>query len=248
MSVTEQPMPAAKKPGLLRFAPLAVIGLAVALVFAMGWHKYISFDVLSRNLSALDAWVRANLLLAMLAFGLTYAIVVALSLPGAAVLTLTGGVLFGWIGVVPTVLGATCGATALFIAAKTAFRDVFAARAGGFIAKFEAGFRENEFSYMMVLRLVPLFPFFIVNIVPAFLGVKLRTYFFATLIGIIPGSMTYTLIGAAGRDTIAQGGKLDLAGALTQPTVLAAIVGLIVLSLIPVFYKRLKANKSQETA
>lgn len=248
MSVTEQPMPAAKKPGLLRFAPLAVIGLAVALVFAMGWHKYISFDVLSQNLAALDAWVRANLILAMLAFGLTYAIVVALSLPGAAVLTLTGGVLFGWIGVVPTVLGATCGATALFIAAKTAFRDVFAARAGGFVAKFEAGFRENAFSYMMVLRLVPLFPFFIVNIVPAFLGVKLRTYFFATLFGIIPGSMTYTLIGAAGRDTIAQGGKLDLAGALTQPTVLAAIVGLIVLSLIPVFYKRLKASKPQEMA
>ncbi len=248
MSVTEQPMPAAKKPGLLRFAPLAVIGLAVALVFAMGWHKYISFDVLSQNLAALDAWVRANLILAMLAFGLTYAIVVALSLPGAAVLTLTGGVLFGWIGVMPTVLGATCGATALFIAAKTAFRDVFAARAGGFVAKFEAGFRENAFSYMMVLRLVPLFPFFIVNIVPAFLGVKLRTYFFATLFGIIPGSMTYTLIGAAGRDTIAQGGKLDLAGALTQPTVLAAIVGLIVLSLIPVFYKRLKASKPQEMA
>lgn len=248
MTATEQLSPAPKKNALLKFAPLAVIGLAIALVFAMGWHKYISFDALSQNLSALDGWVRANLVIAMLAFGATYAVVVALSLPGASVLTLTGGVLFGWIGVLPTVIGATLGATALFIAAKTAFRDVFAARAGGFVAKFEAGFRENEFSYMMVLRLVPLFPFFIVNIVPAFLGVKLRTYFFATLFGIIPGSMTYTLIGAAGRDTIAQGGKLDLAGALTQPTVLAAIVGLIVLSLIPIVYKRFKGNKPHGAA
>lgn len=248
MTETDQGVSQAKPNIVLRFAPLLVIGAAIALVFAMGWHKYLSFDVLSKNLSALDGWVRANLFLAMLVFGLIYAVAVALSLPGAAVLTITGGVLFGWIGVLPTVLGATIGATILFVAAKTAFRSVFAARAGGFVAQFEAGFRENEFSYMMVLRLVPLFPFFIVNIVPAFLGVKLRTYFFATLFGIVPGSLTYTLIGAAGRDTIAQGGKLNLAGAMTQPTVLAAIVGLIVLSLIPIVYKRFKGNKPQEVA
>jgi uncharacterized membrane protein YdjX (TVP38/TMEM64 family) len=241
-----QPTPAPKKSLLVRLAPLLVIAAAIAIVFAMGWHKYLSLDALSANLGYLNAKIEENLPLAMAAFALLYALVVVLSLPGAGILTIAGGVLFGWIGVIPTVLGATLGATALFVAAKTAFRDLFSKAASGFVAKFEKGFQENEFSYMMILRLVPLFPFFVVNIVPAFLGVKLRNYFIATLIGIIPGSMTYTLIGAAGRDTIAKGGELDLGGALTQPTVLAAIGGLIVLSLIPIIYKRF--GKKQQGA
>lgn len=227
-----------KTGGLLKFLPLLVIAGAIALVFATGWHRYLSFDALSANLARLDALIAPNLPLAMAAFAALYMVVVMLSLPGAGILTIAGGVLFGWTGVVPTVIGATLGATGLFIAAKTALRGLFASKAGGFVARFEKGFQENEFSYMLILRLVPLFPFWLVNVVPAFLDVKIRNYFLATLIGIVPGSLTYTLIGAAGRSTIEQGGKLDLAGALTQPTVLAAIGGLILLSLIPVAYKR----------
>lgn len=240
-----EPMPA-KKSGLTKFLPLLVIAGAVGLVFAMGWHKYLSLDVLAKNITVWDGWIQSNLLLAMLVFALVYAVAVALSIPGAGILTISGGVLFGWAGVFPTVLGATVGATGLFFAAKTAFRDLFASKAGKLVAKFEQGFKENEFSYMLILRLVPLFPFWLINVVPAFLGVKLSTYFLATLIGIVPGSLTYTLIGAAGKSTLAQGGKLNLAGAITQPTVLAAIGGLIVLSLIPVAYKRFSANKSQK--
>lgn len=231
--------PAKTKSGVLvKFLPLVVIAAAIALVFAMGWHKYLSIEALSGNLDRLDAVIAPNLPLAMAAFAALYMTVVMLSLPGAGILTIAGGVLFGWIGVLPTVIGATLGATILFIAAKTALRGLFASKAGGFVAKFEKGFQENEFSYMLILRLVPLFPFWLVNVVPAFLDVKIRNYFLATLIGIVPGSLTYTLIGAAGRSTVEQGGDLDLAGALAQPPVLAAIGGLILLSLIPVAYKR----------
>ncbi|MBY0448909.1 MAG: hypothetical protein K2P95_09485, partial [Hyphomonadaceae bacterium] len=118
-----------KTGGLLKFLPLLVIAGAIALVFAMGWHRYLSIDALSANLAKLNALIAPNLPLAMAAFAALYMVAVMLSLPGAGILTIAGGVLFGWIGVVPTVIGATLGATCLFIAAKTALRGLFASKA-----------------------------------------------------------------------------------------------------------------------
>ena len=165
----------------------------------------------------------------------------ALSVPGAAVLTVAGGFLFGALeGTVLVVIGATVGATLLYLAAKTALGDALRARAGGLVHKLEAGFRENALSYLLVLRLVPLFPFWLVNLAAAVLGVPPATYVLGTFVGIIPGSYVYASVGAGLGSVFDQGGEPSLKGALT-PQVLVALVGLALLSLVPVAYKRLKA-------
>ena len=142
---------------------------------------------------------------------LVYAAVTATSVPGALLLTITGGLLFGTaLGTALAVLGATTGATIIFILARSAFGDVLKGRAGAWVERMAEGFRENAFSYLLVLRLVPLVPFFVVNLVPAFLGVSLRTYVLATLLGIIPGAFVYASVGVGLRD-ILRVGELVLA-------------------------------------
>ena len=194
---------------------------------------------------------RANLLdlvarygvLAGLGFMAVYALVAAFSIPGGAILTITAGFLFGpFIGTCYVVVGATLGACALFLAARTAFADLLRAKAGAAIQKMEAGFKENALNYLLVLRLVPLFPFFVVNLVPAFLGVPLRVYVIGTFIGIIPGTFVYSLVGN-GLGAIFDRGEVPDLGTIFQPQFLAPILGLAVLAVIPVIYKKLKARK-----
>jgi uncharacterized membrane protein YdjX (TVP38/TMEM64 family) len=237
--------PAPKKSGLARFLPLAVIALALAAFFGLGLHRYVSLETLRDNRATLQGFVSDNLVLALAVYVGVYAALVAISFPGAGLLTIFGGFLFGLWGTVPTVIAATIGAVAIFLVAKTAFGDTLRRRASGFIAKFEEGFRQGEFSYLLALRLVPAFPFWIVNVVPAFLGADLRKYALATLIGIIPGTFVYTSIGAAAGTVFDQGGELQLTGVMTQPAVLLPIVGLILLSLIPVAMKALKRSPAQ---
>jgi len=140
------------------------------------------------------------------------------------------------------VVAATIGATILFIAAKTALGDLLRAKAGPFLQKMEAGFREDALSYLLVLRLIPLFPFFIVNLVPAFLGVSLRVFVIATFGGIIPGSFVYATVGAGLGSIFDAGGEFSASGILT-PEIITALVGLAVLALLPVAYKRYKAKR-----
>ena len=147
------------------------------------------------------------------------------------------------LGTAYVVVGATLGATALFVIVRYALSDLFRAKVGPFMARMEAGFRENEASYMLVLRLVPLFPFFIVNIVPAFLGVSLRTYVVCTFVGIIPGTLVFVLAGAGLGSVFDQGGAFSLQSVLT-PQIIAGLIGLSLLSLLPVVYKHLKARRS----
>jgi uncharacterized membrane protein YdjX (TVP38/TMEM64 family) len=159
------------------------------------------------------------------------------------VLTVAGGFLFGVVlGTLYVVVAATLGATAIFLIARSALGDLFRAKAGPFVQQMEAGFRENAFSYMLVLRLIPLFPFFVVNLVPAFLGVPLRTYVVGTLIGIIPGTLVFILAGAGLGSVFDRGGVFTVDSVLT-PEIVAGLVGLSLLSLLPVIYKRLKARK-----
>jgi uncharacterized membrane protein YdjX (TVP38/TMEM64 family) len=228
------------KSGIGRFVPLLVIGAGLAAFFGLGLHRYVSIDTLRDNREALQSFVGANLMLAVLAYMAVYAALVAISFPGAGLLTIFGGFLFGLWGTVPTVIAATIGAVIIFLVAKTALGESLRARAGGFMARFEEGFRQGEFSYLLVLRLVPAFPFWIVNVVPAFLKADLRKYALATLIGIIPGSFVFTSIGAAAGAVFDQGGELRLTGVMTQPEVLLPIAGLIVLSLIPIALKALR--------
>ncbi len=226
-----------------RLVPLAVLGVGIVAFFALGLDRYLTFDELRRNRETLTSFVDAMPVLSVLLFVLVYTAAVALSVPGAAVLTLTGGFLFGiWEGTAAVVVGATAGATLLFLAARFVLGDALRAKAGPWLAKMEAGFNEDAMSYLLVLRLIPAFPFFIVNLVPAFLGVSLRTFVFATFLGIIPGTFVFASIGAGLGSIFDSAQEFSLKGALT-PQVITALVGLAVLSLLPVAYKKIKAHR-----
>jgi uncharacterized membrane protein YdjX (TVP38/TMEM64 family) len=217
-----------------------VAGLVV--FFALDLERYLSFDTLREHRSTLRAWVETSGVRTALLFMAIYATAVAFSVPGATVLSITGGFLFGTVwGAVCIVISATLGATVLFLIAKTAFGDILRAKAGPWLQNMEAGFRDNALSYLLVLRLVPLFPFFMVNLVPAFLGVPLSTYVLGTFVGIIPGALVYTTVGAGLGSIFDAGGEFSTTGILT-PQVLLALIGLAVLAMLPVVYKKLKAR------
>ena len=238
-----EPVAVPAKPLWKRLLPLGVIGLALAAFFALGGPDYVSVDSLRDNRDALAALVADNFLLVFLGFIALYALLVGISFPGAGLLSIFGGFLFGTLtGAAGIVVGATLGATAIFLAARYALGDALRARAGPYMAKFEDGLKENELSYLFILRLVPLFPFFIVNIVPALFGVRLRNYVLSTLLGIIPGSLVYASVGAGIGAVFDAGEDVQLSGLMLQPKVILPIVGLIALSLVPVLYKKLRAK------
>ncbi|MDX1655488.1 MAG: TVP38/TMEM64 family protein [Candidatus Competibacteraceae bacterium] len=231
---------------LRRLLPLAVIVIGLALFLALGLDRYLSFATLSQYREELTQWVAAHRLLAVLAYIALYTVVIALSLPGGAVMTITGGFLFGiGFGTLWTVIGATLGATALFLAARTALGEPLRARAGPWLKRMEAGFRENAFNYLLVLRLIPIFPFWLVNLVPAFLGVPLSTYVLATGLGIIPGSFVYASVGN-GLGAILERGETPDLGLIFNPEILIPLVGLALLALLPVAYRKLRNRPPQE--
>lgn len=240
----EQPTAAPAKAGLAkRLLPLLVIAAGIAAVFVFDLDRYLSFSALAENRQALTDFVAANHLLAALSFVGLYAVVVALSIPGAVFLTLGGGFMFGVVlGSIYVVTGATLGATIVFLAARTALGDLLRAKAGPWLSKLEAGFKDGALSYMLFLRLVPVFPFWLVNLVPAFLGVPLATYVLATFFGIIPGSVVYASVGNGLGAVFEAGGTPDLS-IIFSPEILLPIVGLAVLALIPIAAKRLRARK-----
>lgn len=245
-----------------RYLPILFLVAAMGLVFAMGWHKYLSFKTIGLNYDALKGFVANNLVLAILAFAAAYIAVVALSLPGGLIMTLTGGLLFGWLlGSITTVIAATLGATLLFLVAKTSLGEALSAKAGPWIAKLRDGFKENAFNYLLFLRLVPAFPFFVVNLAPALLGVPLRTYVLATFFGIIPATVAFSVAGAGLGSVIeAQNasyqaclarspGNADVdcpytldTSALVTRELLAAFVLLGIVALIPIAVKKMRGS------
>ena len=217
-----------------RLVPLGLLAAAWIAFMLAGGNQYLSFAVLAENRDWLCSLVQHWGLLAALGYIAIYGALVALSVPGAAVLTIAGGFLFGiWTGAVCAVIGATLGATALFVAARAGLGGL-AQRAGRFVSQLEAGFRADAFSYLLVLRLVPIFPFWLVNLVPALVGVRLATFVLATFLGIIPGSFVYASLGS-GLGSVVE--EPDLA-IVFEPRVLLPVVGLALLALIPVGYKR----------
>ena len=160
------------------------------------------------------------------------------------VVTPVGGFLFGvWLGAALSVIGATLGSIAVFLAARTAFYDLFHARAGRALARLEDGFRRDSFSYLLFLRLVPVFPFWLVNIVPALLGMKLGPYALATLIGIIPGALVYSSVGA-GLGVLIDSGEMPDPGIIFEWRILLPLLGLAILALVPVLYTRLRGRST----
>lgn len=259
--MSEQKAPPAERPvgpadpaskfSFTRLIPLAILVVGLVVFFATGLDKYVSFEVLAKHHTALADWVKDHFALAVLCYVAAYAVMIAFSLPGGAVATIFGGFLIGSAipGVAGTVfaaaivvVGATIGATALFLAARTGLGEPLRARAGPGLKRMEAGFRENAMSYLLVLRLVPLFPFWLVNLVPAFLGVPLRTYVIGTFFGIMPGTFVYASVGR-GLGAILEAGERPDLGIVFKAEILIPLLGLALLALIPVVYKRIKARR-----
>ena len=245
---------------LKRWWPLLLLASVSVFVVAMGWHRYLTLEQLAQNRESLRALIDGNYALALAAFAALYAISVALSIPGGVVLTVAGGFLFGWFtGGVVSILAATAGATVIYLVARTTLRDVLVAKAGPRLQRFAEGFREDAVSYLLFLRLVPVFPFWLVNLAPGLLGVGFWTYVLTTFIGIIPGTFAFSLAGnglgsvldaqqaayesclanaaGAGQESCVYG--ID-PGALLTTEVLVAIVALGVVSLIPVVAKKFR--------
>lgn len=224
---------------LKRFGPIVFIALILAFVISMGWHKYLSFEVLSAQSGALKALVADNPLLVGAIFMGVYVLATSISLPGAIWLTIGGGFLFGpFLGTALSAMSATIGATILFLAAQSALGGGLRARAGGFIDKLETGFKENAFSYLLTLRLLPVAPFWGVNLAAAALGVRLQTFVVATAIGILPGGFVYAWLGSGVEHIIASGQTPDLK-IIFSPQVLGPLLGLAALAIAPTIWKLL---------
>jgi uncharacterized membrane protein YdjX (TVP38/TMEM64 family) len=226
-----------------RFLPLLALVVAVILFFALGLGRYLTFQAFAENRDWLLAQVAQHAVMAVLLFILVYAGIVALSVPGATVLTLAGGFLFGtWLGGLGALIGATIGASIVFLIARTSLGEPLRRRAGPFLRKVEAGFQENAASYLLVLRLVPAFPFWLVNLVPAFFGVSLRTFVLASFFGMAPGAFVYASLGEGLGAVIEKGQTPDL-GIIFQWRVLGPLVALAALAMVPVVYKWLRARR-----
>lgn len=218
---------------LKRLLPLAILAGLAASAFAFHLDRVLTLDTLRDNRAALLAFVGANGLAAASGFIALYAAVVALSLPGAAVMTLAGGFLFGAVpGAGLSVVGATIGAASVFLIARSALGETLRRNAGPFLTKMSEGFRRDAFNYLLFLRLVPAFPFWAVNLAPALLGVRFIPFAAATAIGIVPGSLVYAAFGA-GLGGIFDSGAHVNPRAIFSPTLIAALVGLGFLALLP---------------
>ena len=239
----------------LGFALLGLFGGLMAAVLASGYGDYLSLDSLAQHRTMLAHFVAENFLAAAAFFMLIYMAAVALSVPGAAVLSIAGGFLFGlWLGVLFVLIAATLGAVILFLIAKTTLGEMLKQRAQGMIEKLHQGLNENAFYYLLFLRLVPLFPFWLVNLAPALLGVSLSVYVRATFIGIMPGVFVFVFLGVGLESILAQHQHMRVqcmaqtphadcatavkVGDLVTPEILIALSLLGVVALIPVIVKR----------
>ena len=232
-----------KKSLAKRLLPLGIIATALTIFFALGGPEYVNLESLKENREWLAGFVQDNFLIAFIGFIVLYATLVGLSFPGAGFLSIFGGFLFGtFTGAFGIVIGATIGACIIFTVARHAIGGNLAEKMGPYMKKFEKGLNKNELSYLFILRLVPLFPFFVVNVVPALFNVKFRNYAITTALGIIPGSLVYASIGDGASAIFEQGGDLKLSGVMTEPRVLFPIIGLACLAMIPIIYNKLKAQ------
>ena len=236
----------AERLSLRRVTPLAVIAAAVLLFFALGLDQYLSFEALKENRHALLDWRDRNPIAAVLVYIIGYIVAVALSLPGAIWLTIGGGFVFGTLfATLYAIVAATIGATLVFILARYALGDYLRSKAGPTIRKMESGFRENALSYLLFLRLMPIFPFWLVNLAPAFLGVRLSTFMIGTFLGVIPGSFVYASVGNGLGAVIDAGERPDLS-IIFDPAIIGPIIGLAIFALLPVAYKFIKAGDPKE--
>lgn len=214
---------------------------SLAAFFIFGGEQYLSLDALHDNRDALLAYTHDHYGQALLLALLIYATATALSFPGATVLSLAVGFLFGrWVGTVIILIAATVGATLVFLAARYLFADAMRKRVGdGLAAKLINGFSSDAFHYLLFLRLVPLFPFWLVNLAPAFTPIKLRTYVGATAIGILPGCFIFANLGQSL-------GRIESLGQLLSAETLLAFGLLGLFALLPVVMKKFRKQVNED--
>ncbi len=220
-----------------RLLPLGFVLAAIIAFFALGLGRYLTFEALAQNRGWLLQEVARLGAFAALLFIALYVLVAALSLPGAAILSLASGFFFGtWLGGLYSLIGATIGASLIFLIARTSLGEPLRRRAGPFLRRVEAGFRRDAASYLLVLRLVPIAPFWLVNLVPAFFGVPLRVFVVASFFGMAPAAFIYASVGAGLGAILEAGGTPDL-HIVFQWRILAPLIALSALACMPIGYK-----------
>jgi uncharacterized membrane protein YdjX (TVP38/TMEM64 family) len=230
-----------------RLLPLVLLVLAGPAFVLCGGHRYLTFASLADHREFLADLVAANTVLAAVAFILVYAGLTGLSVPGAMLMTLAGGFLFGpWQGTLYALTGATLGACVVFLAARAGLQGLIG-RLGPRGQRLEAGFREDAFSYLLSLRLVPIFPFWLVNLVAGLTGMRLWTYVAATFLGMVPGAFVYASLGS-GAGALIEAGQRPDRFMIFRPNMLLPLVGLALLALLPVGYKRWRGRRQHEPA
>ena len=236
------------KPHLMRLFLVLALAIVLATFYAFGLDRFFTFESLTENRERIVDILASHRVSGVILYIAIYSTAVTLFVPGALVLTIAGGFIFGtWYGTLYVVLGATIGATGNFMIAKTLLGNTLRNRAGSTLLKMEAGFQEKAITYLLTLRLIPVFPFYLVNVVPALLGVSLRSYLIGTFVGIIPGSFVYANIGV-GLDSIFEKNKeITIQGVLT-PEILAALIGLALLAFLPAAYQKLMNSKRKESS
>lgn len=230
---------------IARRIPLVTI-IVVAVLGAFFLRDYLTFDTLKENREALLAFRDANFVLTVLAFIVAYILIVAFSLPGATIATLTGGFLFATFpGALFNILAATIGATAIFMAARWGLGEKLSAKmdsSGGSVKKIKSAIDDNQWEALFLIRLVPAVPFFMANLIPALVGVPLFRFAVTTFFGIIPGTVVYTSVGAGLGEVFARGETPNL-GIIFEPAILLPILGLSALAALPILLKALRGKK-----
>lgn len=233
----------------LRLLPLVLVAAALALVFGTGLNRYVSLDFLQAQRQMLLAYVGEHPILGLGVYTLAYAVMVALSVPGALIMSMSGGFLFGaWVGSAAAVTGMTIGATAMFLVARSAIGDFLKRHtpAGGVVQRVEAGVKANAFAYLLILRLLPAVPFWLCNIASGFVSIPLKTYVAATILGVIPSTFIYASIGS-GLGHVFDRGETPNLGLILDPAVMFPLFGLAALSVLPLVYHAWRIRRERQT-
>lgn len=231
---------------LKRFGPIVLVLLLIGLALVSGVTEHLTLSELKLRRDELQALVQHYPLLSLGVYILVYVAVVSLSLPGALIMTLSGGFLFGpWIGGLAAATGASLGAAVIFLICRTAVGDALRGKAGSTISRIEEGVRRDAFSYLLTLRLIPVMPFWLVNLAAGFVAIPLRTFLIATVLGILPGSLVYAGLGSGLGHVFASGQEPNLR-VIFEPQVLLPLIGLSLLSLLPIVLRRFRKSEPDQ--
>ncbi len=217
---------------------LIILALACCLFYSTHLHHYLNLHTIHLYRSHIEQWTAHHYTSAVGIYILSLTTLVACGIPCGTILTVLGGLLFGIIAILYAIVGTTCGGLILFFAVRTSLGAHIAAKSRGWIKSMEHGFQRNAFTYLLMLRIVPIFPCGVSNIAAGALNVKVKTYVTATTLGILPATVIYVMLGR-GLDELL--GEQTISTALIlSPTMLLALLGLALLSLSPLIYKAVK--------